>query len=574
MEVKDFCETILFGKTIEEKLTSFTGDPSGGYKPLVKVPSQPSRPDCLKIGGDHRQKSPFPKVSDMESDTVRGRVFHFFANHELLALELMALALLKFPESPLGFRLGILGTMAEEQQHLRLYLERMQALSVGFGEIEVNNFFWHCLSDMKSPLDYAVGMSMTLEQANLDYCLYYKKIFDTVGDKEGAAVLDTVYRDEISHVRHGVEWFDKLRPKGQSQWQAYTSSLKLPLSPRRAKGLCFEIEGRKKAGLTDDFIERLSLFSDRHNKSSILYLWNPDCQEQVLLGPGQKSKKTLAGLSLDLEYLPMVMTRPGDKLFCHRMPTEGFLKKARAAFFDIPEFVPVKEQKDSFFADLKEVRPFGWTPKTLSWQGLARGGDPKMTPSVLKKLYHKGEQRFLVDFMQKEFSFKGKLHPLSFAGGCYQKKGEILDTIKHYHQTYGLSTILKSVLGAHGRGQMRVFDGVLQEHETRFLDRNLSLHGQIVVEPYFARVHDFGVQMRISKEHLSTQVTRFFVDARHQYTGHVLQKPASLLGKKARRELYESLYLEDLASAGAQIGAKLRDLSFMGFAGWMLLLFV
>ena len=67
----------------------------------------------------------------MVDPVERGRVLHFFANHELLALELMAVALLRFPDAPHSFRRGIIETMKEEQKHLNLYIESMNRLGVG-----------------------------------------------------------------------------------------------------------------------------------------------------------------------------------------------------------------------------------------------------------------------------------------------------------------------------------------------------------------------------------------------------------------------------------------------------------
>ena len=41
-------------------------------------------------------------------------------------LELMALALLKFPDAPESFRTGLLNTLKEEQIHTRIYMHRMK----------------------------------------------------------------------------------------------------------------------------------------------------------------------------------------------------------------------------------------------------------------------------------------------------------------------------------------------------------------------------------------------------------------------------------------------------------------
>ena len=89
----------------------------------------------------------------------------------------MALALLRFPDAPTAFRIGIGHTLLEERNHMLLYIDRMNELGIEFGDIKVNNFFWNAIKDMKTPTDYCVRMAMTLEQANLDYALHYLNEF-------------------------------------------------------------------------------------------------------------------------------------------------------------------------------------------------------------------------------------------------------------------------------------------------------------------------------------------------------------------------------------------------------------
>src|SRR5690606_6535615 len=111
------------------------------------------RPVDLELRSS-RKRVPFPRQSELEQAEARGRLLHFFANHELLAAELMALVLLKFPEAPRAFRRGVARTLQEEQEHTRLYLERMQACGVPFGSLPVNDFFWKSIAAMESPLEY------------------------------------------------------------------------------------------------------------------------------------------------------------------------------------------------------------------------------------------------------------------------------------------------------------------------------------------------------------------------------------------------------------------------------------
>ena len=102
-----------------------------------------------------------------------GRLLHFFANHELLATELMALVLLKFPDAPAAFRKGVFETLKDEQEHTRLYMERMKSCGISLGDFPVSGYFWRCVAPMEHPIDYVAGLCLTFEQANLDFAGHY-----------------------------------------------------------------------------------------------------------------------------------------------------------------------------------------------------------------------------------------------------------------------------------------------------------------------------------------------------------------------------------------------------------------
>ena len=71
---------------------------------------------------------------EIEQPRARGLLLHGFANHELLALELMGLTLLRFPDAPTAFRLDVARTLSEEQVHLaatRLVAMRAELVANG-----------------------------------------------------------------------------------------------------------------------------------------------------------------------------------------------------------------------------------------------------------------------------------------------------------------------------------------------------------------------------------------------------------------------------------------------------------
>ncbi len=217
MEIREFAELILFEPSLDGKLNrpGQLTDHSPGTPLLRQV--APQRPPGLSLLAPGDRRRPFPKLSELEVDRRRGEALHFFANHELLALELMALALLRFPDAPRRFRRRLVATMRDEQKHLRLYLRRMNALGVQLGAIPLNGYFWDVLSGMERPMDFVAGMSLTFEQANLDFSLQYRDAFAAVGDVESAEVMAEVLEDEVAHVRHGVHFLERVRSSNVTQ---------------------------------------------------------------------------------------------------------------------------------------------------------------------------------------------------------------------------------------------------------------------------------------------------------------------------------------------------------------------
>jgi uncharacterized ferritin-like protein (DUF455 family) len=151
LQLQDFAKRVLFGTTIEEKL-DFPRDEivDTDRGEAINTPQSLSRPKHLSLrSGDERAAHPRP--SQLIDERERGRLLHFFGNHELLATELMALALLKFPEAPKSFRMGLLETLKEEQIHTRIYMHRMKQCGIEFGELPLSDYFWKSVSSMEDP---------------------------------------------------------------------------------------------------------------------------------------------------------------------------------------------------------------------------------------------------------------------------------------------------------------------------------------------------------------------------------------------------------------------------------------
>lgn len=192
---------------------------------------------------------------------------HSFANHELLAVEMMAAALVIYPHHTpelIRFKKGVLSALRDEQKHFKLYVQQLNQLGYEFGDFKLNNFFWKQMKNLKTPSQYLATMSLTFEAANLDFAFEYKKIFEQLEDFETAKILNTVLEDEISHVGLGVHFLNKWR-EDKSLVDYYQSLLPWPMTPARSKGKHFQPDLRSRAHFNDDFIKWLSDYQDDFN---------------------------------------------------------------------------------------------------------------------------------------------------------------------------------------------------------------------------------------------------------------------------------------------------------------------
>lgn len=256
---KDYFTSILEGADLDDKLqvSDFNWDGWSEYE----IPSYPSRSDKLKFSKDQLK---FPKKESLHLDEKKALALHSFANHELLAIEMMAAAILHYPhktEEDIKIKKGIFSALKDEQKHFKLYVNRLNDLGFEFGDFPLNDFFWRQMHSLKTPAQYFSVMAFTFEAANLDFAQYYRDIFQSLGDTTTAKILNVVLEDEISHVALGSFWLKKWR-EDKSLWQYYLDSLPWPLTPARSKGIGFDPLIHERAINDPDFISQLIQFED------------------------------------------------------------------------------------------------------------------------------------------------------------------------------------------------------------------------------------------------------------------------------------------------------------------------
>lgn len=253
--VRAFCRGVLERGDLESKLQP----PPPGLRddapgPALRIAAPARAPEIALSSGAER----LPRPRALANPASRAACLARFAHHELMAVELFAWALLRWPELPAALRAGWLAVLADEQRHCRLYLDRLAAHGGQLLDHPRSDYFWQHAAAIDAsphgPSAFLAAMGMTLEQANLDFSGIYAEGFRAGGDPESAAVCEQVHDDEVRHVRLAARWLRELAAPGASELEAYLEAVPFPLAPHRAKGRRFDAEARRRAGLSEPFI--------------------------------------------------------------------------------------------------------------------------------------------------------------------------------------------------------------------------------------------------------------------------------------------------------------------------------
>jgi uncharacterized ferritin-like protein (DUF455 family) len=627
MELREFVEQILFATTLDEKLRcpdKVTDEHPGS---ALTTPAAPGRPKELQFKVTGEARDSFPGTKNLERDSERGRLLHFFANHELLATELMALVLLRFPEAPAAFRQGVLQTLKDEQEHTRLYLRRMKECGIHFGELPVSGYFWRSVSAMENPMDYVASLCMTFEQANLDFARHYARGFAAVGDGITAGLLEKIYRDEIGHVAHGLKWFRRWKNPGESDWEAFCRQLKFPLSPQRAKGISLNVVGRRAAGFDAQFIAELDVFSQSKGRTPNVFVFNPFAEARIAHGKSFNPTKHQAQLARDLANLPQFLCRQDDIVLVNQKPSVEFLSGIKQAGFALPEFVEMDRNaglRPGAFQNkpcheagpeagvpaalanltsrkLGRLRPWAWGPDSVEMleplfanltgekrtangsfnPGIAQLYSKTWSAELLKKILGrrrgdesqiknpKLDQRLLTSSPTDNW-----LSTENEAGVAVNSLDQALAAIATIRQRGHHKIVIKEALGLAGSNAMRLFEPELLETHRRWITNAVESHRQLVVEPWLERELDFSVQLEMAVDGLKLcGYTGLFNDAKGQFQGnstapgHQKKIPANLIALFSElpdiAQRLHALY----ADIFALLEAELRRVNYHGPVG-------
>ncbi len=589
MNVTELAEQIVFGTTIEDKLAvpgRLSFDAFDG--PDVSSLGSPCRPVGLQMQHAAGQGNQPPAESRLESESGRGQLLHFLANHELLATELMALVLLKFPNAPRAFRQGVLVTLQEEQEHTRMYLRRMGECGVEFGSFPLSGQFWRVVEPMQSPMDFVSRLSLTFEQANLDYSFHFASVFRKIGDTSTADILQRIYEDEIGHVQHGLHWFRQWKNPDQSDWDAYQETLEFPMSPQRGKGAGCEFNrlGRIEAGLSEHFIDSIEVFRQSRGRAPTLRWFDPAAETELAGILSDKDQLLMKQLGQDLELVMIPMSKQDDVVLVRRLPSRGLLKHLIDAGIDLPEFSLFDDRQKLTVRKLHNFSPWAWTPSNYAvaqplLESVRHRPRPWCPDSI--ELYRKSWsvdrlKRWLPDGLSY-------FAPLSCCGVCLSQIEELEKALKTFADLGYKTAVFKKDLSASGRGQRRLPCGEpLRQEDWDWLHSVFSLEQSTseqkdsapvvgVIEPELARLLDLSFlwQFHPNSDELEfLGWTRANVTQGRRYAGTQIGTHFADCDGFLKRFLLEdrcSRLRETEVWLRKRLSEELKDRNFQGYVG-------
>ena len=510
MELREFAEQVLFATTLEEKLRCPDAISDERPGPAISAPPVPGRPAGLEFKAQNAAKSEFPGLNALEQERERGRLLHFFANHELLATELMALVLLRFPDAPAAFRRGVFQTLKDEQEHTRLYIDRMRECGIEFGELPVSGYFWRAVSGMQNPMDYVAGLSLTFEQANLDFARQFAAGFARVGDAKSSALLEKIYRDEIAHVAYGLKWFRRWKNPDESDWDAFCRQLKFPLSPQRAKGLLLNTEGRRAAGFDAQFIAELDVFSQSKGRTPSVFVFNPFTEGYIAQGRAFTPAKHQAQLARDLANLPQFLCRQDDIVLVGQRPSVEFLSGIKQAGFPLPEFVETRTEPRAAIAKLAErklgqLRPWAWGPDSvelLTPLASSLNEPAQRFNTTLGQVYSKAWSAVFLSQLLREMEPEAWLCTENEVGTAVTELTHALEVIAAIRARGHHKIVVKEALGVAGSNAIRLWEPELIEAHRRWMINSFEKGQTLVIEPWLEREMDFSAQLEMTTDGL------------------------------------------------------------------------
>ncbi|MER0237807.1 ferritin-like domain-containing protein [Fulvimarina sp. MAC8] len=223
-----------------------------------KLPTRPGRPEKPDLVHPR-----FVKRRSVHSEEGRITLIHALAHIELNAIDLALDIVARFADQPVPrtFFDGWMTVALEEAKHFGLLSRRLEELGSHYGAMPAHDGLWQAVEATAHDLAARLAIvPLILEARGLDVTPSMITKLNEVNDRETAAILEIIYRDEKKHVAIGAKWFrflcarqriDPARRFQELVRECFRGEVKAPFNDR----------ARAEAGLTPTFYRSLSPLS-------------------------------------------------------------------------------------------------------------------------------------------------------------------------------------------------------------------------------------------------------------------------------------------------------------------------
>ncbi|CAH2926136.1 MAG: FIG00005326: uncharacterized protein [uncultured Paraburkholderia sp.] len=207
------------------------------------LPGRPVRPELVEPRRLGRRS--------MQSLQGRAVLLHALAHIEFNAINLALDAVWRFAGMPAAFYADWLKVAAEEAYHFSLLSARLAEYGHAYGNFPAHDGLWDmCERTRGDVLARMALVPRTLEARGLDALPPIRARLQQAGDRQSAAILDVILRDEIGHVLIGNRWFRHLCEEGGLDPHATYTRLADQYHAPKLRGP-FNFEARRDAGFDD-----------------------------------------------------------------------------------------------------------------------------------------------------------------------------------------------------------------------------------------------------------------------------------------------------------------------------------
>lgn len=198
-----------------------------------------------------------PKRS-MNDRVGQGAFFHAICHIEFTAINLALDAALRFPSMPRDYYRDWLGIAMDEATHFSLLCSHLRKFGFQYGDFDAHDRMWRLAE--RTEHDLLLRMALVprvLEARGLDVTPLMIARLKRVKDLQGAALLQRIYDDEISHVLAGTRWFNYVAEnRGLDPAEAFRDVIEREFVHLPSNKL--NRQGRRAAGFSERELRHLS----------------------------------------------------------------------------------------------------------------------------------------------------------------------------------------------------------------------------------------------------------------------------------------------------------------------------